>query len=85
MIENKHKLVPLIKAIDRLGRKRLFEAGDRVRVVDGEETYTDTVRACFVQKIFVEPHGRNQDVESLVLSKRSWCQCNQATLISDDE
>lgn len=84
MANEKQKLFNSITAIDRLGRKRLFEQGDRVRVIDGEETYTDTIRACFVQQIFVEPHGRNEDVEALVLTTRSWCRCDQATLISDE-
>lgn len=84
MVDEKQKLFPSITALDRLRRKRLFEQGDRVRVVDGEETYIDTIRFCFVQQIFVEPHGRNENVEALVLTTRSWCRCDQATLISDE-
>lgn len=38
-----------------------------------EFPYCDTVRGVITQTILLEPYAPNEQVEALILTKRSWC------------
>lgn len=44
-----------------------------VRCPTGRSPYWDVVRSVFKQQILLEPYARNLEVESLLLTTRSWC------------
>ena len=53
-----------------------IKVGSRVQVLSdaqGESTYWDVVRGVFTQHVLREPYARNEEVEALVLTERSWC------------
>jgi hypothetical protein len=53
-----------------------IKVGSRVLVrsdAQGESPYRDVVRGVFTQHVLREPYARNEEVEALVLTERSWC------------
>jgi len=61
----------------------MFKVGDVVRVTHNGETWLDVVRKTFKQTVLLEPYARNEVVDALVLTERSWALESECEALRD--
>lgn len=54
-----------------------------VRSAANEFPYWDVVRGVFTQDVLLQPYAPNEQIESLVLTNRSWCPVTDVLLVKE--